>query len=68
MAMNFMEELKNVDPKTPGSWPWPIKIGAFIAYSGRGSSSLAQWPTGKEEWASYQGFKQEETASCGKLT
>jgi len=31
MAMNLIEELKNVDPKTPGSWPWPIKIGAFIA-------------------------------------
>jgi type IV pilus assembly protein PilO len=31
MAMNLIEELKNVDPKTPGSWPWPIKIGAFIS-------------------------------------
>ncbi len=28
--MNFLEELKNVDPKTPGSWPWLIKIAAFI--------------------------------------
>lgn len=27
--MNFIEELKNIDPKTPGSWPWPIKITAF---------------------------------------
>lgn len=30
--MNFLEELKNVDPKTPGSWPWLIKIAAFIAF------------------------------------
>ncbi|MBI4807541.1 MAG: type 4a pilus biogenesis protein PilO [Nitrosomonadales bacterium] len=29
--MNFIEELKNVDPKTPGSWPWLIKITAFLA-------------------------------------
>jgi len=29
--MNLLEELKNVDPKTPGSWPWFIKIGAFVA-------------------------------------
>ncbi len=29
--MNFIEELKSVDPKTPGSWPWLIKIAAFAA-------------------------------------
>ncbi len=29
--MNFLEELKNVDPKTPGSWPWLIKIVAFVS-------------------------------------
>ncbi len=29
--MNFLEELKNIDPKTPGSWPWLIKIAAFAA-------------------------------------
>jgi len=29
--MNFIEELKNVDPKTPGSWPWLIKIAAFAS-------------------------------------
>lgn len=29
--MNLIEELKNVDPKTPGSWPWLVKIVAFIA-------------------------------------
>lgn len=28
--MNFLEELRNVDPKTPGSWPWLIKIAAFL--------------------------------------
>lgn len=29
--MTFLEELKNVDPKRPGSWPWLIKIAAFVA-------------------------------------
>jgi type IV pilus assembly protein PilO len=28
---NLLEEIKSVDPKLPGSWPLPIKIGAFLA-------------------------------------
>lgn len=28
---NLLEELKSVDPKVPGSWPLPIKIGALLA-------------------------------------
>lgn len=28
---NLLEELKSVDPKVPGGWPLPIKIGAFLA-------------------------------------
>lgn len=27
--MNLLEELKNINPKTPGSWPLPIKMGAL---------------------------------------
>ncbi|HQS59595.1 MAG: pilus assembly protein PilO [Gallionellales bacterium 35-53-114] len=26
---NLLEDLKNVNPKMPGSWPLPIKLGAF---------------------------------------
>ena len=26
---NILEELKNVNPKMPGSWPLPIKLGAL---------------------------------------
>ncbi|MFA6903731.1 MAG: type 4a pilus biogenesis protein PilO [Gallionellaceae bacterium] len=26
---NLLEDLKNVNPKMPGSWPMPIKLGAF---------------------------------------
>lgn len=27
---NFLEELKNINPKTPGSWPLPIKLASFL--------------------------------------
>ncbi len=27
--MNF-DDLKNLNPKTPGAWPWPAKIIAFV--------------------------------------
>jgi type IV pilus assembly protein PilO len=26
---NILEQIKNVNPKTPGSWPLPIKLGAL---------------------------------------
>ncbi len=29
--MNFIEELKNIDPKKPGSWPWLVKLASFLA-------------------------------------
>jgi type IV pilus assembly protein PilO len=28
--MTIVEELRNLDPKQPGNWPWLIKAGAFI--------------------------------------
>ena len=28
--MNLLEELRGLDPKQPGNWPWPIKAGAFF--------------------------------------
>jgi type IV pilus assembly protein PilO len=28
--MNLLEELRQLDPKQPGNWPWLIKAGAFI--------------------------------------
>jgi len=28
--MNLLEELRGLDPKQPGNWPWPIKAGAFL--------------------------------------
>jgi len=31
MRINLIEELKNIDPKKPGSWPWLVKGLAFAA-------------------------------------
>jgi type IV pilus assembly protein PilO len=28
--MNLIDELKNIDTRQPGNWPWPIKAGALI--------------------------------------
>ena len=29
--MNFLEDLKNINPKDPGGWPWLVKISALVA-------------------------------------
>ena len=29
--MKLLEELKNIDPKKPGNWPWLVKLLAFAA-------------------------------------
>lgn len=29
--MNFLDELKNIDPQKPGNWPWLIKLAAFVS-------------------------------------
>ncbi|GAB1233157.1 type 4a pilus biogenesis protein PilO [Ferrigenium sp. UT4] len=29
--MDFLEELKNIDPNKPGGWPWLVKLTAFSA-------------------------------------
>jgi type IV pilus assembly protein PilO len=28
--MNLLEEIRALDPKQPGNWPWPIKAGAMV--------------------------------------
>ena len=28
--MNIIQELQALDPKQPGNWPWPIKLGALV--------------------------------------
>lgn len=59
MAMNVLEELKNVDPKSPGSWPWLIKIGALVVIlvAVVVVGALADW---QGKWTDYQAVKDEE--------
>jgi type IV pilus assembly protein PilO len=28
--MSLIDDLKTLDPKQPGNWPWAIKVGAFL--------------------------------------
>lgn len=58
--MNFLEELKNIDPKTPGSWPWLIKITAFVALFLIivAAGAVFDW---QGEWDNLQRVKQEES-------
>jgi type IV pilus assembly protein PilO len=28
--MSLIDDLKSLDPKQPGNWPWVVKIGAFV--------------------------------------
>jgi len=57
--MNFFDELKNVDPKTPGSWPWLVKITAFVAMFlvVVVAGAIFFW---QGEWDELQGVRQEE--------
>ncbi len=60
--MNFLEELKNIDPQTPGNWPWLIKIAAFVSMFlvAVTAGAVFDW---QDEWDLLQKVKQEE----GKL-
>lgn len=60
MAIKLIEELKNADPKSPGSWPWAIKILAFISIF-LGVVAIGAVGDWQGEWESYLGFKHEET-------
>jgi type IV pilus assembly protein PilO len=57
--MNLIEELKNVDPKTPGSWPWLVKITAFVSLFlvVVAAGAVFDW---QGEWDNLQTVKQEE--------
>jgi type IV pilus assembly protein PilO len=57
--MDFIEELKNIDPKTPGSWPWLIKITAFLSLFlvVVAAGAVFDW---QDEWDNLQMVRQEE--------
>ena len=57
--MNLLEELKNINPKNPGSWPWPVKLialaGIFFAVIIGGA--VFDW---QGQWETLNTAKQEE--------
>lgn len=54
-----LEELKHLDPKKPGAWPWPVKIATFVvifvAVIAAGTLLILQ-----DQWNELQSAKQEE--------
>lgn len=57
--MNLLEDIKSINPKTPGSWPWLVKLSAFavlfilVILGG----AIADW---QGQWESLSGIRQEE--------
>jgi len=59
--MNLLEELKNIDPKKPGSWPWLVKLGAFVSMFLLVvmAGAFFDW---KDQYESLQRIEQEEVS------
>lgn len=57
--MMKLEDLKSLNPKNPGAWPWPAKILAFITVfsSVVVAGALFDW---QGEWERLQSVKKEE--------
>jgi len=60
--MRLLEQIKTINPKTPGEWPWPVKltvmVGMFLAVLFGGA--VLDW---QGQWESLGNARQEE----GKL-
>ena len=56
---NFLEELKSVNPKTPGSWPLPIKLAALalMLISVVAAGAVLDW---QDEWEKLTVIREEE--------
>lgn len=54
-----LADLKNLNPKTPGAWPWPAKIIAFVAMFAAVivAGALLIW---QDQWETLSRVKQEE--------
>lgn len=61
MAMNFIEELKNIDPQKPGNWPWLVKLAAFLSMFlvVVAAGGVFDW---QEQYASLKQIKNEEAS------
>ncbi len=57
--MMKLDDLKNLNPKNPGAWPWPVKIITFGAlFVGVvAAGALLDW---QDQWEKLQAIKKEE--------
>ena len=57
--MSLMDDLKNINPKNPGGWPWLVKLIAcvaiFVAVTAGGA--VLDW---QDQWEKLSSIKQEE--------
>lgn len=59
MPMNLLEELKGINPKNPGGWPLPVKLGAFasIFLAVLAVGAVFDW---QDQWTTRNAIMQEE--------
>jgi type IV pilus assembly protein PilO len=59
--MMTLDDLKNLNPKTPGVWPWPAKLMAFAAiFVGVvAMGALLDW---QDQWETLRAAKEQENA------
>lgn len=59
MPMNLLEKLKGINPKNPGGWPLPVKIGAFtsIFLAVLAVGAVFDW---QDQWETRNNIMQEE--------
>lgn len=57
--MMKLDDLKNLNPKNPGAWPWPVKIIAFaVLFIGVvAAGALFDW---QDQWEKLQSIQKEE--------
>ncbi|MDO8349762.1 MAG: type 4a pilus biogenesis protein PilO [Gallionella sp.] len=57
--MMNLDDLKNLNPKTPGVWPWPAKLMAFAAIfvGAVAGGALLDW---QDQWESLRVVKEQE--------
>lgn len=57
--MKLLEDLKNINPKDPGGWPWPVKISTFavIFVAVLTAGAVFDW---QGQWEVLNSVKQEE--------
>lgn len=57
---NFLEELKNIDPKRPGGWPLPVKLASFLAMFivVVAAGALLDW---QDQWTALTAIQEQET-------